>query len=90
MQAKGLSPADVVNAVSAQNLILPSGTSKIGQFEYDVDLNGSPKTVQELNDLPIKAVRQHHDLYPRRGARARRLLAADQHRAARRHARRRC
>ena len=47
---------DVVNAISAQNLILPSGTSKIGQFEYDVDLNGSPQTVPELNDLPIKTV----------------------------------
>jgi multidrug efflux pump subunit AcrB len=56
LQAKGLSPTDVVNAISAQNLILPSGTSKIGQFEYDVDLNGSPQTVAELNDLPIKRV----------------------------------
>ncbi len=56
LQAKGLSPSDVVNAISAQNLILPSGTSKIGQFEYDVDLNGSPQTVAELNDLPIKRV----------------------------------
>jgi len=56
LQAKGLSPMDVVNAISAQNLILPSGTSKIGQFEYDVDLNGSPQTVAELNDLPIKRV----------------------------------
>ena len=56
LQAKGLSPADVVNAVSAQNLILPAGTSKIGQFEYDVDLNSSPERVQELNNLPIKAV----------------------------------
>jgi len=56
MQSKGLSPADVVNAVSVQNLILPGGTAKIGQFEYDVDLNGSPKTVEELNDLPIKAL----------------------------------
>src|ERR1700730_8768638 len=56
LQAKGLSPMDVVNAISAQNLILPSGTSKIGQFEYDVDLNGSPQTVPELNDLPIKRV----------------------------------
>jgi multidrug efflux pump subunit AcrB len=55
MQAHGLSPNDVVNAVSAQNLILPAGTSKIGQFEYDVDLNAAPKTVQELNDLPVKA-----------------------------------
>ncbi|MBZ5577276.1 MAG: efflux RND transporter permease subunit [Acidobacteriia bacterium] len=55
LQAKGISPSDVVNAVSTQNVILPGGTSKIGQFEYDVDLNGSPKTVAELNDLPIKA-----------------------------------
>ena len=56
LQSKGLSPMDVVNAISAQNLILPSGTSKIGSFEYDVDLNGSPQTVAELNDLPIKTV----------------------------------
>jgi multidrug efflux pump subunit AcrB len=56
LQAKGLSPADVVNAVGNQNLILPSGTSKIGQFEYDVELNSSPSRVQELNDLPIKSV----------------------------------
>ena len=56
LQAKGLSPMDVVNAISVQNLILPAGTSKIGQFEYNVDLNGSPQTVQELNDLPIRTV----------------------------------
>src|SRR5579863_794131 len=56
LQAKGLSPADVVNAVTVQNLILPSGTSKIGPFEYDVDLNSSPTRVQEINDLPIRAV----------------------------------
>jgi multidrug efflux pump subunit AcrB len=55
MQAQGLSPNDVLNAVTAQNLILPAGTSKIGQFEYDVDLNASPRTVEELNDLPVKA-----------------------------------
>ena len=55
LQSKGLSPADVVNAVTAQNLILPVGTSKIGQFEYDVGLNSSPATIQELNDLPVKA-----------------------------------
>jgi multidrug efflux pump subunit AcrB len=56
LQAKGLSPNDVVNAISAQNLILPSGTVKIGTLENDVDLNSSPKTVEELNDLPIKTV----------------------------------
>ncbi len=54
LQSKGLSTADVVNAVNVQNLVLPSGTAKIDQFEYDVDLNASPRTVPELNDLPIK------------------------------------
>src|SRR6202040_1603782 len=54
LQSKGLSPLDVVNAISAQNLILPSGTSKIGAFEYAVDTNSSPTTVAELNQLPIK------------------------------------
>jgi multidrug efflux pump subunit AcrB len=56
LQAKGLSPLDVVNAVGVQNLILPSGTSKIGSLEYDVDTNAAPQTVAELNDLPIKTV----------------------------------
>ncbi|HEY3852706.1 MAG TPA: efflux RND transporter permease subunit [Steroidobacteraceae bacterium] len=55
LQAKGLSPLDVVNAVNAQNLILPGGTAKIGTFEYNVNLNGSTQTVEELNNLPIKA-----------------------------------
>jgi CzcA family heavy metal efflux pump len=56
LQAKGLSPLDVVNAISAQNLILPSGTAKIGTIEYDVEMNGSPAAVEKLNDLPIKTV----------------------------------
>jgi multidrug efflux pump subunit AcrB len=56
MQAKGLAPADVVSAMGAQNLILPAGTAKMGNFEYDVDINGSPRSVEELNDLPIKTV----------------------------------
>ena len=56
LQAKGLSANDVVSAISSQNLILPSGTVKIGTLENDVDLNSSPKTVEELNDLPIKTV----------------------------------
>ena len=56
LQAKGLSPLDVVNAISVQNLILPSGTSKIGLFEYNVDINGSPETIQELNRIPVKTV----------------------------------
>jgi multidrug efflux pump subunit AcrB len=56
LQAKGLAPTDVVNAIATQNLILPGGTSKIGGLEYDVRLHGSPDRVEELNDLPIKMV----------------------------------
>jgi CzcA family heavy metal efflux pump len=56
LQAKGLSPLDVVNAINNQNLILPAGTAKIGNYEYEVDMNGAPVTVAELNDLPIKDV----------------------------------
>ncbi len=56
MQSKGLSPQDVLNAVQQENLILPSGTAKIGPFEYDVRLNASTRTVPELNDLPVKVV----------------------------------
>ena len=56
LQAKGLSAVDIVNAVSAQNLILPTGTAKLGTLEYNVEMNGSPQTVEELNDLPVKTV----------------------------------
>src|SRR5471032_241090 len=56
LSALGLSPTDVVNAISVQNLILPSGTAKIGGTEFDIEPNGSPLTIAELNDLPIKAV----------------------------------
>jgi len=56
MQSKGLSPADVTAAIANQNLIIPAGTSKIGQFEYDVDLNSSPSTVEAFNDFPVKVV----------------------------------
>src|SRR5499425_1997771 len=56
MQSKGLAPQDVLNAVQQQNIILPSGTAKIGPFEYDVRVNASPRTVPELNDLPVRVV----------------------------------
>jgi multidrug efflux pump subunit AcrB len=56
MQARGVTPADVISAVNAQNLILPSGTAKIGQFEYQVGMNASPPAIRELNTLPIKTV----------------------------------
>jgi multidrug efflux pump subunit AcrB len=56
MQARGLSPADVENAIGAQNLIIPAGTQKIGEYEYNVKLNGSPQAVEEFNNMPIKTV----------------------------------
>ena len=56
LQAKGLAPADIVTTLAQQNLVVPSGTVKIGDFEYDVAQNASPRTVAELNDLPIKQV----------------------------------
>jgi CzcA family heavy metal efflux pump len=56
LQEYGLSPNDIVNAVNAQNLILPSGTIKLGPVEYNVEMNGTPATIAELNDLPVKTV----------------------------------
>ncbi|HTC94016.1 MAG TPA: efflux RND transporter permease subunit [Terriglobales bacterium] len=56
LQAYGLAPVDIVNAVNAQNLVLPSGTTKIGALEYPVEMNGTPETIEELNALPVKTV----------------------------------
>ncbi|MGA2052094.1 MAG: efflux RND transporter permease subunit, partial [Opitutales bacterium] len=56
MQSLGVSPGDILAAVNAQNLVLPSGTVKIGMSEYDVRLNASERTVAELGDIPIKQV----------------------------------
>src|SRR5438876_241608 len=56
LYGKGLSPADVSNAINVQNVILPAGTQKIGDREYNVRLNSSPEVLQVLNDLPIKQV----------------------------------
>src|SRR5258705_550034 len=51
LQARGLSPVDVVNAVNAQNLILPGGTAKIGALEHNVNMNDSTQTREALNYL---------------------------------------
>ena len=56
LEARGLSPADVVGAINAQNLIAPSGTMKIDRFEYAIETNSAPSVVSELNDLPVKSV----------------------------------
>src|SRR3984893_9298999 len=54
--AWGISPSDVTTAVNQQNVILPSGTAKIGSLEYNVLMNGSPDVIAGLNDLPVKKV----------------------------------
>jgi len=56
LQAMGLSATDVVNAVSAQNIILPAGVAKMGHMEYQVETNSAPPSVAELNNLPIKTI----------------------------------
>ncbi|MEZ2345483.1 efflux RND transporter permease subunit [Terriglobus sp. RCC_193] len=54
MQSKGIAPGDLLAALSQQNVITPSGTIKIGSTEYDVRPNGAPRTIEDLQDLPIK------------------------------------
>jgi multidrug efflux pump subunit AcrB len=56
LQAKGLTPIDVVNAVNAQNLTLPSGTAKIGDTQFTVRTNAIPSTIEDLNNIPVKFV----------------------------------
>jgi multidrug efflux pump subunit AcrB len=56
LQARGLSPTDVINAINAQNVILPSGTAKIGMEEFDIGLNSSPKSIKELGDIPVRTL----------------------------------
>ena len=56
LQSKGLTPQDVDAAIASQNLIIPAGTAKVGDFEYTVALNDSPTAFDELNNLPIKTV----------------------------------
>ncbi|HSZ95646.1 MAG TPA: efflux RND transporter permease subunit [Bradyrhizobium sp.] len=54
MQSHGVSAEDVVNAISAQNLILPAGDQKIGKFDWNVSLNASPTILEKINELPVK------------------------------------
>ena len=55
LTARGLSPEDVVNALTVQNLVLPSGSVKLGSLESDVEMNASPDTIAEVGDIPIKS-----------------------------------
>jgi len=55
LQERNLSPMDVVNSITAQNLIVPTGTAKIGSTEYSVQMNASPDSLAGLNNIPIKS-----------------------------------
>ena len=56
LMSKGLTPADVVNAVNAQNLVLPTGTAKMGQTEYRIDTNASADTIADIGHIPLQTV----------------------------------
>jgi multidrug efflux pump subunit AcrB len=56
LQAKGLTPLDVVNAINAQNLTLPSGLAKIGDTQFTVRTNAVPTKISDLNDIPVKYI----------------------------------
>jgi len=78
MQAKGVSPSDVLNAVNAQNLILSSGTAKVAESELDVRMNVYPRTVAELGNIPIKQVGNTTIYLQRSSHRKRRLRGTDE------------
>src|SRR5512146_470240 len=56
LAARGLSPADVVNALQSSNVIIPAGTARIGGLEYNVLLNSSPRLIDQFNAIPLKVV----------------------------------
>jgi multidrug efflux pump subunit AcrB len=56
MQAHAISPSDVVTAINSQNLVTPSGTMKVGGYEYAIETNSAPSVVNELNNMPVKVV----------------------------------
>jgi multidrug efflux pump subunit AcrB len=56
LEARGMSPGDVVNAITAQNVIAPSGTIKLDRYEYQVESNSAPSVLDDLNNMPIKTV----------------------------------
>ena len=87
LQAKGFAPTDVVTALQASNVIVPAGTARIGDREYNVQMNSSPSTVDRFNALPIGVFNGAPVTIGRRRACQRQLRRADQHRARQRQAR---
>ena len=84
LQAKGLTPLDVVNAVNAQNLTLPSGLAKIGDTQFTVRTNALPTKIDDLNNIPVKFVNGAHRVRQGRRPGARRQCRAAERRAHRR------
>ena len=81
LYAKQLSPIDVSNALNLQNLILPAGTAKLAGTEYQIKVNSSPLVARRTEQPAHQDRERRHRLYERRGAGARRLFGAEQHRA---------
>ena len=84
MYANGLSPVDIGNALSTTNVVIPSGTARMGNYEYDVDLNMNPTKVSEFNQSADKGDQRHPGLSRRRCTGERYASAAKQRRAHRR------
>ena len=64
LQAKGLAPSDVLTALSAQNVVQPGGTAKIGGDEYDILVNSSPSTLEGIGNIPISSKERDRHLHP--------------------------
>ncbi|SNT36324.1 heavy metal efflux pump, CzcA family [Granulicella rosea] len=56
MQSKGIAPGDILNAMNAQNVVMPGGTAKLGSEEYDIRSNAAPHSIADLAMMPIKQV----------------------------------
>ncbi len=79
LQAHGLSASDVVNAVNAQNIILPAGEIKMGHIEYEVESNSAPQSIAGAERSADQDRERDHHLYSRCRQRARRVSSADEY-----------
>ncbi|HWF44242.1 MAG TPA: efflux RND transporter permease subunit [Candidatus Kapabacteria bacterium] len=59
LAARGLSPSDVVLALQSSNVIVPAGTARIGDLEYNIETNSSPSAIDQFNQIPVKVVNGH-------------------------------
>ena len=90
LYAKQLSPIDVSNALNLQNLILPAGTAKLAETEYQIKVNSSPVAARRIEQPAYQDGEWRYGLHERRGAGPRRLLGPEQYRPHERDPRRAC